>query len=103
MSDAYGGSDAFDWDLEKAALNVRKHGVSFEEAMSVFRDPFSLTVSDTAHSDLEDRLILMGLSDRHRLLVIVYVERENHLRLISARVANPDERRKYEEGTIYGF
>lgn len=103
MTDAYGGSGDFDWDLEKASLNVRKHGVTFEEAMSVFRDPLSLTVFDIAHSDVEERLILIGLSDRYRLLVVVYTEREDHLRLISARVANPEERRKYEEEAIYGL
>ena len=103
MIDAYDGSGGFDWDLEKAALNARKHRVTFEEAMSVFRDPLSLTVADIAHSDVEERLILIGLSDRNRLLVVVYTERENHLRLISAGVANPEERRKYEEGATDRF
>ena len=103
MTDAYDGSGDFDWDLEKASINARKHRVTFEEAMSVFRDPFSLTVPDTAHCEVEERLVLIGLSDRYRLLVVIYVEREDRLRLISARVANPDERRKHEEGSSYGL
>lgn len=97
MSDAYGGRGKFDWDLEKARTNAQKHRVTFEEAMSAFRDPLSLTASDTSHSDWEDRLVLLGLSDRNRLLVVVYVEREDTLRLISARVADAHERREYEE------
>ena len=69
--------------------------------MSAFRDPFSLTAADPDHSDIEDRLILMGLSDRQRLLVVVYTERDDSLRLISAREADADERREYEEEPCY--
>ena len=64
--------------------------------MSVFADPLSVTVPDPDHSDFEERWVILGFSDRHRLLVVVYTERENGLRLISARIANPDEKRKYE-------
>lgn len=103
MTDAYGDQGKFDWDLDKAQINVKKHRVTFEEAMSAFRDPFSLTVSDLAHSDWEERLVLIGLSDRNRLLVVVYVEREDKLRLISARVADSYERREYEEEPNYGI
>ncbi len=66
MTEAYGGSGKFDWDLEKARINAQKHRVTFEEAMSAFRDPFSLTAADESHSEWEDRLILIGLSDRNR-------------------------------------
>ena len=97
MTDAYEGQGNFEWNPDKAQSNVRKHGVTFEEALSAFRDPLSLTTPDPEHSEREDRLILIGLSDRQRLLVIVYVERGNSLRLISARVADPEERREYEE------
>lgn len=81
----------------KAKSNSGKHRVTFEEALSAFRDPLSLTIPDPDHSESEDRLILMGLSDRQRLLVVVYVERDENLRLISARAADPDEKREYEE------
>ena len=97
MTEAYEGQGNFEWDPEKARANLRKHRVTFEEALTAFRDPLSLTTADPAHSEREDRLILMGLSDRHRLLVVVYVERGDSLRLISARVADSEERREYEE------
>jgi len=103
MTDAYKGQGDFEWDPDKARSNVAKHRVTFEEAMSAFRDPFSLTASDPDHSGLEDRLILMGLSDRQRLLVVVHVERGEGLRLIRARVADAHEKREYEEEPGYGF
>ncbi len=103
MTDAYEGQGRFEWNPGKAKSNISKHRVTFEEAMSAFRDPLSLTTPDPDHSELEDRLILMGLSDRQRLLVVIYVERGENLRLISARVADPDEKREYEEEPGYGF
>jgi len=103
MTDAYEGQGKFEWNADKSKSNISKHHVTFEEAMSAFRDPFSLTTPDPDHSELEDRLILMGLSDRQRLLVVVYVEREDNLRLISARVADSDEKREYEEEPGYGY
>ena len=103
MTDAYDGQGNFEWNPDKARSNLSKHRVTFEEAMSAFRDPFSLTAIDPDHSEWEDRLILIGLSDRHRLLVVVYVERDENLRLISARVADPDEKREYEEEPGYGY
>lgn len=103
MTDAYEGQGSFEWDPEKARSNISKHHVTFEEAMSAFRDPLSLTVTDPEHSEAEERLILMGLSDRQRLLIVVYVEREDSLRLISAQAADPDEKREYEEEPGYGF
>lgn len=103
MTDAYEGQGRFEWNPDKAQSNIRKHHVTFEEAMSAFRDPFSLTTPDPDHSDAEDRLLLMGLSDRQRLLIVVYAERGDTLRLISARMADPHETRDYEEEPGYEF
>jgi uncharacterized DUF497 family protein len=89
----------FEWDPEKALVNKRKHRVSFEEAATVFGDPLSLTIADPIHSTDEDRFIILGQSDKGRLLVVVHVEREKRIRIISARVAMSKERRNYEEGT----
>ncbi len=71
--------------------------------MSVFGDPLSVTIPDPDHSEIEERLIILGFSDRHRLLVVIYTERENGLRLVSARTANPDEKRKYEGNKLYEY
>ena len=103
MDDIYEGQGEFEWNPDKARRNLSKHHVTFEEAMSAFRDPFSLTASDPDHSEAEDRLVLMGLSDRQRLLVVIYAERDESLRLISAREADADERKEYEEEPGYGF
>jgi hypothetical protein len=91
----------FEWDEAKAASNVQKHGVSFEEARSAFDDPLAAIFDDEAHSDEEMREILIGLSDRKRLLVISFTERENAIRVISAREATRRERIDYEENIIY--
>ena len=90
--------DDFIWDVAKAASNLRKHGVSFEEAATVFQDPLALTISDPDHSDTEDRWIIMGMSEMHRFLVVVHVERGSRIRIISARKATRRERQDYEEG-----
>ena len=88
----------FTWDPRKAAANVRKHGVSFDEASTAFADPLSITVPDPDHSDDETRFLLVGRSTRHRILVVVHAERaESDIRLISARSAGRRERRIYEE------
>lgn len=88
----------FEWDTEKAAANLRKHGVSFEEATTVFGDPMAMNMPDPDHSLNEERFVLLGLSHRVRLLVIAYAERGTRTRLISAREATRKERRQYEEG-----
>ncbi len=81
---------SFEWDSTKAAANRKKHGVTFAEASTVFADPLSLTIPDPDHSDDEDRLILLGSSEDHRLLVVVFTERKDHIRLISsARPRHP--------------
>jgi uncharacterized DUF497 family protein len=87
----------FGWDPEKAAANLRKHGVSFGEAASVFADPLALYSEDPNHPE---RTRVIGASARPRLLFCVFVERdEDDLRIISARKVTPHERRRYEEGT----
>lgn len=87
----------FEWDIEKARKNLRIHGVSFDEASTAFGDSLSLTIHDTLHSDEEDRFILIGNSYKNRLLVVVHTERENKIRIISARKATKKERKQYEE------
>ncbi len=87
----------FEWDPEKARKNIEIHGVSFDEASTTFRDTLSLTIYDPLHSDNEDRYILIGNSYKNRLLVIVHTEREDNIRIISARKANIKESRQYEE------
>ncbi len=89
----------FEWDARKAKQNRKKHGVSFEEASTVFGDPLALTIPDPLHSEGEDRLITLGASSVRRLLVVVFTERADKIRIISARVANRRERKDYEEGT----
>ncbi len=87
----------FEWDEEKAALNWSKHGVSFEEAQSVFEDPLFLTFPDPLHSEIEFRFLLIGSSNMGRLLMTAYARRDDQVRIISARKATPRERRKYEK------
>jgi uncharacterized protein len=90
----------FKWDWKKATRNIRKHGVTFEEARSAFDDPLSLTITDDRHSGSEERLLMIGLSLRGRLLVVAYAERgDDIIRIISARLADRRERNRYEEGT----
>ena len=87
----------FEWDPDKAADNVSKHGVSFEEAQTVFQDDLFVAFEDPDHSQGEHRLIIMGQSTERRLLVVAYTERRERIRLISAREATRKERRAYEE------
>lgn len=87
----------FEWDDDKAAGNLRKHKVSFDEAKTVFADPFSITISDAEHSDDEYRFVDIGASVNGRVIVVVYAERASKTRLISSRQATKAERYKYEE------
>jgi uncharacterized DUF497 family protein len=89
----------FEWDAEKAAANLKKHGVSFGEATTVFGDDLSLTFADPDHSDDEQRFITMGQSDFGRVLVIAHTDRVDKIRIISAREATRAERKTYEEET----
>ena len=88
----------FTWDPNKALANQRRrHRISFQEASTAFYDPLSLTIPDTLHALGEERLVLVGLTDRGTLVVVVHLDHGQEIRLISARRAMPHERRAYEE------
>jgi uncharacterized DUF497 family protein len=92
-----------EWDRTKAHSNLAKHKISFEEAETVFDDPFLVTFPDELHSEKEDRLISIGICKHERLLVVVHVEKLETrdsitIRIISCRKATLSERRRYEEG-----
>ena len=87
----------FEWDPRKAEINLRKHGVSFTEAGTVFGDDLATTVPDPDHSNDEDRYITIGWSNRRRLLMISHTDRGNRIRIISARELTKTERKKYEK------
>ena len=88
----------FDWDENKAEANLSKHGISFDEAKTVFDGLLYIDFYDPDHSDDEERYIIIGESQRHRLLIVSYPERDHKTRLISAREVTPTEREDYEEG-----
>ena len=87
----------FEWDAPKAAANRAKHKVSFEEASTVFGDPLGRITDDPRHSEDEERFVVLGLSEKRRLLVVMFTERGDALHLISARRATRREARNYEE------
>jgi uncharacterized protein len=89
----------FEWDPEKAAKNLTKHGVSFQEAETVFGDALGRITTDPRHSVEEERYVLLGVSHRQRLLAVMFADRGEAIRLISARRATPRERRDYEQAT----
>jgi len=86
----------FEWDKNKAHSNLHRHKVPFEEASTAFKDTLSLTIDDPLHSQDENRLILLGMSYKNRLLVVIHTERDNNIRIISARKASKKERSLYE-------
>jgi uncharacterized DUF497 family protein len=88
----------FEWDASKAETNARKHGVTFSEAATAFRDPLSVTVPDPRHSLREERWVLFGRSGQGQLLAVMHTERGPRIRIISARLMTPHERREYAEG-----
>ena len=90
--------ESFEWDEAKAIQNFRKHKVDFNEAKTVFNDPFSITIFDPRHSLDEDRYIGIGRSSTGRILIVVYTEHRSNIRIISSRKATKAERRIYEEG-----
>jgi uncharacterized protein len=91
----------FEWDRKKAALNFTKHGVSFDEASTVFYDPLARIFDDEDHSEQESREIIIGRSATERLLIVPFTERQsNVIRIISARLATPKERNDYEKNQI---
>ncbi len=87
----------FEWDPKKAESNTQKHGVTFDEASTVFGDPLALLMPDPDHSLVEERYLLLGRSNQQRLLVVALAERPPRTRLISARRATRGERRRYEK------
>ena len=87
----------YEWDPAKAAANLRKHDVSFSEAASVFLDSFALTFPDPDPSDEDDREITIGVSSRQRTLFVSHLERDDRIRIISARRATRKERLQYEK------
>ncbi|MEN3331883.1 MAG: uncharacterized protein V7641_1248 [Blastocatellia bacterium] len=88
----------FEWDDVKAAVNLAKHGVSFDEAKTVFNDAFYVDFYDPEHSTEEQRYIIIGESQEGRLLMVSYTERNDMIRIISSREVTPAEREAYEEG-----
>jgi len=90
-------NDLFEWDDGKALANIANHGVSFDEARTVFEDTFSITQQDVVNSDFEERFNTIGLSLVSRVLLVVHTEREERTRIISARKATPSERTEYEK------
>jgi uncharacterized DUF497 family protein len=88
----------FEWDERKAATNLKKHGVSFHEAGTVFGDPMAITFHDPEHSETEHRFLTFGLSQSSRLLVVAHTDRGSKARIISARLMKRHERKIYEEG-----
>jgi uncharacterized protein len=92
------GTMRFEWDPDKAAANLAKHGVSFDEASTVFGDPLATTVPDRDRSSREERFLTTGLSKQQRVVIVWHTEREDVVRIIGAREATSRERRTYESG-----
>jgi len=88
----------FEWDPEKATVNVKKHGVMFQEAATIFGDPLAITFDDPDHSMNENRYITFGLSLQKRLIVVSHTEHGDRIRIINARLMDRKERRIYEKG-----
>ncbi|MEI6652486.1 MAG: BrnT family toxin [Chlorobiaceae bacterium] len=87
---------SFEWNNPKALSNEQKHGISFDEASTVFGDPLSLTLHDPLHSENEERFVVIGTSHKNRVLIVVHTERGDDIRIISARKATNNERLQYE-------
>jgi hypothetical protein len=88
----------YEWDENKAVKNLAKHGVSFAEAKTIFDDPLYVDFYDLDHSEDEERYLIVGESNRGRLLIVSYTERRESIRIISAREVTKSEREAYEEG-----
>lgn len=87
--------EGFEWHAIKAAINLEKHGISFEEVATVFWDENALLIADTEHSDDEERFVLLGMSEHLRILVVMHCERGDNIRIISARRATNNETKQY--------
>lgn len=95
----------FDWNLEKERLNIKKHGVNFRKASTIFRDPYQLSIYDEEHSDYEDRWITIGIDESSVLRVVIHTfeqidEFNCHIRIISARKATNQERKEYQNRSL---
>ncbi|MFQ5686123.1 MAG: BrnT family toxin [Candidatus Scalindua sp.] len=90
----------FEWNEEKAKKNLRKHKINFEEAKTVFNDPFLLTFPDREYPGSEQRFINIGNSVNERVLIVIHTERGSNIRIISCRKATKTERKVYEEGYV---
>jgi uncharacterized DUF497 family protein len=90
----------FEWDEDKSRGNLKKHRVAFEEAKTVFNDPFAITIVDPVHSDEEGRYLGVGQSAKGRMLMVYYTERKDNIRIIGCRKATKSERRTYEDQEI---
>lgn len=88
--------DGFEWNQDKAIGNIKKHGVSFDEAITVFWDEYALLINDIEHSEDENRFVLLGISEKLRILVVIHCERGENIRIISARPATKLERKQYK-------
>ncbi len=86
----------FEWDEDKALINFRRHGISFQESKTIFNDPYALTIPDPEHSIMEERWIDIGVSAEFKVLYVVYTERRDAIRIISSRLATVKERKDYE-------
>ena len=89
----------FEWDSAKSQSNLAKHGIDFEEAKSVFSDEFARVIYDENHSSIKDRFVILGMSEKLRILVVVHCFRQDDevVRIISARKATPNEQKQYKE------
>ena len=88
----------FEWHEAKSKENLRKHNISFDQAKSVFSDPFLLTFPDAGHSEMEERFVNIGRSPKGNVLIVIHTEREESIRIISCRKATASECKIYEEG-----
>jgi len=88
---------SFEWNAAKANTNLSKHDVNFDEAETVFDDPFAITFPDEEHSQNEVRFIILGFSNKARILIVVFTKRDETIRLISSRKATKNERKSYEQ------
>ncbi|SQD77789.1 BrnT family toxin [Moritella yayanosii] len=90
----------FDWNPAKADINIKKHGVSFEESRSVFYDEFAIQFFDQDNSDVEDRFLMLGMSNETNILIVCHCERDNGntIRIISSRKATKNEQKHYRRG-----
>ena len=91
----------FEWDKQKASSNLKKHGVTFEDAKTVFNDPYACIFYDEWHSTQEEREIIIGYDFKNRLLLVCFTQRNQNIRIISSRLATKKERKNYEQNNKF--